>query len=92
MELLAFFDALDLHCNFLLPVYGVRCACVLAYPCLILLHLVCAYDAEANSVRSCHILPSSNPNERRHFRHMIKYKYIPFDFGRKTRYGNARAI
>lgn len=25
-------------------------------------------------------------------RHMIKYKYIPFDFGRKTRYGNARAI
>jgi len=29
---------------------------------------------------------------RRQIQHMIKYKYIPFDFGRKTRYGNARAI
>jgi len=25
---------------------------------------------------------------RRQIQHMIKYKYIPFDFGRKARYGN----
>ena len=24
------------------------------------------------------------------FRHMIKYKYVPFDIGRKTRYGGQR--
>ncbi|KAF9039423.1 retrieval of early ER protein Rer1 [Hymenopellis radicata] len=27
---------------------------------------------------------------RRQIQHMIKYKYIPFDIGRKTRYGNGR--
>ncbi|GJJ08467.1 retention in endoplasmic reticulum protein 1 [Clathrus columnatus] len=26
---------------------------------------------------------------RRQIQHMIKYKYIPFDIGRKARYGNA---
>ncbi|KZP27589.1 retrieval of early ER protein Rer1 [Athelia psychrophila] len=28
---------------------------------------------------------------RRQIQHMIKYKYVPFDIGRKTRYGNAAA-
>jgi len=28
---------------------------------------------------------------RRQIQHMIKYKYIPFDIGRKTRYGNGGA-
>ncbi|CDO78196.1 hypothetical protein BN946_scf184974.g4 [Trametes cinnabarina] len=27
---------------------------------------------------------------RRQIQHMIKYKYIPFDFGRKARYGSGR--
>ncbi|KAL9712031.1 retention in endoplasmic reticulum protein 1 [Leucoagaricus gongylophorus] len=27
---------------------------------------------------------------RRQIQHMIKYKYVPFDFGRKTRYGVAK--
>ncbi|KAI0669677.1 retrieval of early ER protein Rer1 [Trametes maxima] len=27
---------------------------------------------------------------RRQIQHMIKYKYIPFDFGRKARYGSSR--
>ncbi|KAI0090760.1 retrieval of early ER protein Rer1 [Irpex rosettiformis] len=27
---------------------------------------------------------------RRQIQHMIKYKYVPFDIGRKARYGNAR--
>ena len=31
-----------------------------------------------------------NTNKARRHRHMIKYKYVPFDLGRKARYGGHR--
>ena len=75
----------------------IRRTSLLAYPCLLFLCAVCFDYAEADSVSLSFIFSLSLPSPlfirpaflTPPFRHMIKYKYIPFDIGRKTRYGNA---
>jgi hypothetical protein len=85
----AFLDPRNSHCLVLYLFRGIRRSRILADPRCLLLHSVCAHFAPANPVR--HTL---NKGFTSYFllkrRHMIKYKYIPFDIGRKTRYGGSR--
>jgi hypothetical protein len=68
-------------------VLNVRRTSILAYPCTLLLRLI-RPDHETTDTVSLdfiHIACLTQPH-----RHMIKYRYIPFDIGRKTRYGGKK--
>lgn len=61
---------------------------VLANPRDVLLRLVCVNYEKAASV-SVELGFSALSFTIYIYRHMIKYRYVPFDWGRKTRYGSS---
>ena len=67
---------------------------VLAHPGRLLLRPLRAHHAPANTVRITpwviYVRRRQHAKIRRDHRHMIKYKYVPFDLGRKARYGGHR--
>src|SRR6266852_3058100 len=65
----------------------VRCPSVLANPRNVLLRLVCVDHEKTITVSWFLFYPSAF--FRPVYRNMIKYRYIPFDWGRKTRYGGS---
>lgn len=83
----AIYDSRD--CNLLFhDIFDrVRCPSVLANPRDVLLRLVCVDHEKAITVSWFVFNPSTF--FRPVYRHMIKYRYIPFDWGRKTRYGGS---
>ena len=80
--------------SILLILGNVRRASILAYPRRLLLRPLRAHHAPANTVRITpwviYVRRRQHANIRRDHRHMIKYKYIPFDMGRKARYGGRK--
>jgi hypothetical protein len=67
----------------------VRCPSILANPRVVLLRIVCVDHEKAITVSLGFLLLSQHVFPTRFYRHMIKYRYIPFDWGRKTRYGGS---
>ena len=68
---------------------GFRCSGVLAYLGCLFFRSLCADHAQTNTV-IYFFISSKNRLLMLSRRHMIKYKYIPFDIGRKARYGRAK--
>ena len=63
----------------------VRCPGLLANSCNVFLCLVRVNHEKAVTVSES--VSCSDPRSTVPLRHMIKYRYVPFDWGRKTRYG-----